>query len=54
MKIKMKERIDVNQRFVKTGGKAEDDHVKVQIRGIKVEESSKVVRIISPSEDVPL
>ena len=54
MKIKMKERIDVNRRFAKTRGRAEDEDVKVLIKGIRTEGKSKIIRIISPNEDVPL
>ena len=35
MKIRMKCDIDVNQRFAKTDGKAEDENVSVAIRGVK-------------------
>ena len=50
----MKENIDVNKRVGKSGGKAENEDGKVQIRGMRVEDMSKIIRIISPYEEVPL
>lgn len=54
MKIKMKQKIDVNKRFGKSGGKAEDEHAIVTIRGVKVDDGSVVIRIISPNETISM
>ena len=52
MKIKTKQKIDVNSRFGVTGGRAEDENVKISIRG--VDDGSVVIRVLNPNEDFSL
>ena len=54
MKIRMKQKIDVSKRFAKAGGKAENESGKVSIRGVKIEDGSVIIRIISPNKAIPL
>ena len=49
MKILMNGPIDVNKRFGHCGGVAEDDSVKVTIRGIK-KKDEVLVRVVNPPE----
>ena len=49
MKINMTGPIDVNQRFGHLGGVAEDDTIKVTIRGIK-KKDEVLIRVVSPPE----
>ena len=50
MKIKMKQKIEVNSRFGVSGGRAEDENVRIAIRG--VDDGSVVMRVLSPNEEV--
>ena len=52
MKIKMKKKIEVNSRFGASGGKAEDENVRIVIRG--VDDGSVVIGVLSPNEEVSL
>ena len=49
MKIRMNGPIDVNKRFGHYGGVAEDDTVKITIRGIK-KQDEVLVRVVNPPE----
>ena len=54
IKIRTKARIDVNQRFGRIGGRADDDNIEMKIRGIKTDDGSQVIRILSPNEELSL
>ena len=54
LKIKMKQEIDVSKRFQPFKGAAEDDLIKLNISGFKLDDGMNIWRVLSPHEDPSL